>query len=310
MPNPAESCPRVGVVILNWKRPQDTLACLGSLEKLDYAEVEVAVVDNGADMAGRQQIRERFPQVHLIVNQRNLGFAAGCNVGIEFLLDQGVDYVLLLNDDTEVAPDMLSQLMWVGERNPDVGVLGPKIYYHRAPGNVIWSAGGTVNAFGETGHRGVDEPDSASGQAVECEDVDYVTGCAILVKRQVIETVGMLDPRFFAYFEETEWCARARRAGFRVVYVPGAQMWHKLEPTDRPSSRLYIYLSTRNRLLYLWRTRANPLVLLTAFLDLLRTATGPFVRPGRKDRRRYAGVMFAAMVHFAVGRFGPPPAWI
>jgi hypothetical protein len=302
--------PRVGIVILNWKRPDDTLACLTSLDTLDYPDFEVAVVDNGSDPRGRQRIRDAFPCVHLLVNERNLGFAAGCNVGIDYLLDRGAEYILLLNDDTEVASNMVSQLVAVGERQADIGMLGPTIYYYGGQGNLIWSAGGTVDAYGETGHRRLNECDAPTDRYLDCEDVDYVTGCAILVKRDLIRTIGRLDARFFAYFEETEWCARARRAGFRVVYVPAARMWHKLEPSDRPNSRLYVYLNTRNRLLYLWCTRANPLVILGAWLDLLRTALSPFVRSSRRHRRRYAGVMVTAMAHFALGRFGPPPVWI
>src|SRR5262249_3506361 len=148
----------VAIVLLNWNGTEDTLACLRSLGQLEYGNATVTVVDNGSTDGAPERIRARFPGVGLIENGRNLGFAGGNNVAIPPSVDAGADYVLLLNNDTEVAPDMLSRLIDVAERDPSVGIVGPKILYYDLP-DTIWSAGGMIDAYGQPGHAGADQPD-------------------------------------------------------------------------------------------------------------------------------------------------------
>ncbi len=296
--------PHVGIIILNWRRPVETVACLESLQRMDYPSLEVVVVDNASRNGSTERIRRRFPHVALIQNETNLGFAAGNNVGIDHLLRGGADYVMLLNDDTEVSPELVRTLVDAGESRAEVGILGPKICYFDRP-DVIWSAGGTVDRYGEPRHRCVDQVADAAPESVQ--EVDYVTGCCMLVKRSVIERVGRLDGRFFAYFEEAEWCARARRAGYRVVYVPRALVWHKIESSARTTSRLYFYLMTRNRLLYLQCTGASRGEMLQAVMDLLRTTVSWSIRPRHREMRAHRGAVLRGVLDFAVGRFGAPP---
>jgi GT2 family glycosyltransferase len=301
--------PLVGIVILNWNRPEHITACLRSVGCLDYPAFQTIVVDNGSTDGSPSIIRQQFPDVSLIENGRNLGFAAGNNVGISYLLGRGVDYVLLLNDDAEIAPDALHWLVRAGDSDPTIGVLGPTIYYYH-PNNVIWSAGGMVDKLGTAHHRSVDAVAQESDAVVEAaRDVDYVTGCALLIKRQVIEAVGMLDERFFAYYEETEWCARARRAGFRVAYVPPARVWHKISQTERSHSCDYLYLMTRNRLLYLRCTGASPWLILLAVLDVLRTVGSWLIRPRYRRNRPLSLALLRGVKDFAIGRFGEPSSF-
>ncbi|HVC35768.1 MAG TPA: glycosyltransferase family 2 protein [Chloroflexota bacterium] len=304
-PQIPRDAPRVGIIVLNWNRLDETIACLESVETLEYPAYEVVVVDNGSTDGSPATIRQRFPAVPLIENRRNLGFAAGNNVGIARLMERGVDYLFLLNNDTEVAADLLRILVDAGERDARVGMLGPTIYY-QDPAHVIWSAGGTVDRYGVSRHLHADQSEavvSESGQRV-----DYVTGCAILVKRAVVEAVGVLDERFFMYFEETEWCARARAAGFHVAHVPAARLWHKIMPTSRTYSRTYLYLMARNRLLYLRCRGASPLVIFVALVDLLRTAASWSYRSKHHDKRAVSGALVLGVRDFALGRFGAPPA--
>lgn len=296
--------PRVAIVVLNWRQVDDTLACLESLRGLDYPCYQVVVVDNGSADGSAERIRECFANVKLIENTRNLGFAGGNNIGIDYSLDAGVDYVLLLNSDTEVAPDLLRQLIVAAEADPSIGMLGPKIYYHEKA-NVIWSAGGTLSRYGEPGHLRVDELDEHQADGVQ--DVDYVTGCALLVRRDVIKQIGPLDERFFIYFEEAEWCSRARKAGFRVVYVPRATMWHKIRMDARIHSRRYVYLMARNRLLFLRCRGASAWVILVASLDLLRTAASWRLRSRHRELRPMSGAVVHGVGDFLRGRFGEPP---
>jgi GT2 family glycosyltransferase len=296
---------RVGIVILNWKHPDEILACLVSLRRQDYLDYEVVVVDNGSSNGSLPRIRQDFPEVALLENGRNLGFSGGSNVGIRYVMEHGVDYILLLNDDTEVAPNMLSTLVAAGEQDPNTGILGPSIFYFDSP-DVLWSAGGSVDRTGAARHLHVDETAGDPGAPI-C-DVDYVTGCAMLIKRSVVERVGSLDERFFAYFEETELCARARRAGFNIAYVPQARMWHKIGRDERGQSRAYLYLMARNRLLFVKCSGAPVSALLLATLDVLRTAASWSLRPRHRHMRPYATALTRGVFHFLIGEFGAPPA--
>jgi GT2 family glycosyltransferase len=301
------SNPLVGIAILNWTKPDQTIACIQSLQKLDYSAYHIVVVDNGSPVGQVGRLRQEFPTLNIIENGCNLGFAGGCNVGIDYLLRQGVDYVLLLNDDTEVAPDFLSRLVAVGESDELIGIVGPTIYYFDRP-TIIWSAGGTISATGHPHHLHLNQDVHdlmATAEAIEI--VDYVTGCALLIKRRVIESVGKLDERFFAYFEETEWCARARNAGYRVAYVPEASVWHKIETADRTYSWPYLYLMTRNRLLYLRCAGAGVAPIAQATSDMLRTALSWSIKPQHRSMRPYAGALVRGVTDFVRGHFGAPP---
>lgn len=296
--------PLVGIVILNWNRSDDTIACIHSLRRMDYDNYAVVVVDNASRDDSVARIRAAFPDIDLIENKENYGFARGNNVGIKHLLRLGCDYVMLLNDDAEVDVDTISRLVEVAEKDARIGMVGPTICYFNQP-RVIWSAGGRVSRHGEPCHLDVDQDMAVTGQAPR--EVDYVTGCAILAKRALLERIGPLEERFFIYFEETEWCARARAAGFRVVHVPTSVMWHKVTPTARIQSHRYLYLMTRNRLLYLRLVGAGLLPISAAAIDLLRTAVSWFVKKHEPPMRGYSWTLVRGVGAYVMGRFGAPP---
>lgn len=302
---PPVKAPRVGVVVLNWKRPRETVACLRSVYASDYPALEVVVVDNAANAGLLNVLRPEFPGVQVIENGRNLGYAGGNNVGIEWHIKSGVSYVLLLNDDVEVAPDMVSALVAVGESDAIVGFLGPNVLYFDRP-STIWSAGGAVDSLGQTHHRGLDQAEhQLSRYPVQ---VDYVSGCAVLVKAAVINAIGPLDERFFAYYEETEWCTRARRAGFRVLCVPSARAWHKIKLAAPIHSPQYVYLMARNRLTYLSSTGAEPAAIAKAVAQILRSITRMWLRSPTRRTFALAGAACVGIADFVRRRYGPPPA--
>ena len=169
-------------------------------------------------------VRSAFPGVRIIELDRNLGYPGNNNVGIRAAVESGADWVFVLNEDTVLAPDCVAQLVEEGQRDPRIGVVGPMVYHHDEP-DVIQSAGGGFTRFWQEFHRGQNEPDR--GQFREPSPVQWISGCAILVRRGVIETAGLLDERFFIYWDETEWCVRAGKAGWRIVHVPAAKVWHK-----------------------------------------------------------------------------------
>jgi len=296
--------PSVSIIILNYNGREDTLACLRSMEHLTYPNVQVIVVDNGSTDGSVEAFRDQHPRFKLIETGANLGFTGGNNIGIRHALEQGADYVMLLNNDTIVAPDMLDVMVEVMEANPKVGVTCPMIYYYDLP-ETIWSAGGSIDwSRGSTGMIGIDEEDKAQF-GPHPRSVDFVTGCAILARRVVWEKARLLDDKFFMYYEETEWCVRARRAGFEIMHIPAAMVWHKISVAQRAASIPTYYYMTRNRLLFLYRTGAGLPTWGRTLLELARTFVSWSVRPKWQDRRHLRGVMLRAVTDFTLGRFGP-----
>lgn len=216
----------VYIIVLSWNGKQDTIDCLQSLQALSYANARILLVDNASTDGTVQTIRSLFPNVEILANQANLRFAGGNNVGVRHALANNADYVLLLNNDTIVEPDFLTHLIRIAEYDTPVGMVAPKIYYFHQP-RLIWFAGGKIEWWkGWISHIGIREVDRGQYDAIR--EADYLTGCCILVKRQVIDRIGLLDERYFLYGEDVDWCLRAKRAGYRLLYVPSAVIWHKL----------------------------------------------------------------------------------
>ena len=296
--------PSVTIITLNWNGLADTLVCLKSLYQIDYPNFQIIVVDNGTEEKAEPAIRSQFPDVTLIENEANLGFTGGNNVGLRRALAHDADYALLLNNDTEVAPDFLRLQVEAAEADPAIGIVGPTIYYFDRP-DVIWSAGGAIDwDRGRTFMIGLDEVDQGQfGHTVR--PVDFVTGCALLIKMSVVEQVGMLDPRFFAYYEEAEWCVRVARAGFRILHVPQAKMWHKITPSARASSPAVHYYMTRNRLLFLKVTGAGPKAWFhTLVAEYLRTLISWSVKARWRHKRLQRSAMIQAIADARRGRWG------
>jgi GT2 family glycosyltransferase len=228
-------------VVLNWNGGEDTLAALESLNG-----VETICVDNGSEDGSPDAVAERFPQVELIRTGVNLGFAGGNNVGIRRAVARGADWVLLLNNDAVADAELPAALTAAAEARPDAGVLACKVFFAEPP-DVLMYAGGRVNLrLGYWGRQdGFGERDD--GRFDSLRDVDRATGAAMAVSRAAIERAGLLDESLFAYAEDTEWCLRIREAGFAVVFVPDAKVWHVgSASTGGLSSPTSIYYDTRN----------------------------------------------------------------
>jgi GT2 family glycosyltransferase len=295
--------PSVLIVLLNFNSEQDTIACLGSLDRQAYCNYEVVVIDNGSRLQSIHAISDSFPQVPIVCNGKNLGFAEGNNIGLREAKRRDCAYTLLLNNDTVVAPDFLGKLVDVAEANPIVAMVGPTIYYYDGP-EIIWSAGGRIDkSAGNTEMIGIGETVRVLPEA-PFREVDFVTGCALLVRMHIVEQIGGLDPRFFLYYEEVEWCARARAAGYRIYHVPSSSVWHKISQQSRSSSVLVHYYMTRNRLLFLkaahlgWRAWAHTL------FDYTRTLSSWTLRPKWRSKKKLRNTMVRACIDFCLGRFG------
>ena len=226
--------PLVYIITLTWNQLQDTLDCLASLSLLTYPNFRVLVVDNGSSDGTSEAIQTLFPNVELITNEHNLGFQGGFNAGMRYALKSAADFVLVMNNDTTVQSDMLDELMaYAGP--PEVGMLSPKIYYFVEP-NRIWSVGGDRHPLTfEMTHKGDNQIDHGQWDKVIARD--FLVGCAMLMKRALLEEVGLFDLGFHPiYYEDVDLCVRARRVGFRLLLVPSAKMWHKVSASGGGSS--------------------------------------------------------------------------
>jgi len=240
--------PWVAVVVLNWNGRSDTLECLRSVTNMSYRNCQTIVVDNGSTDGSTGAVRRAFPTVDLLINPENLGFAAGNNVGIRYALQRGVDYVFLLNNDTVVDAALLDALVDTAEADPRIGIVGPKIYYYDRQ-NTLWYAGAREQWLRRIPATvGLDEIDR--GQYDRIRETAFVYGTAMLIRRQVLEKIGTLDERFFAYHEDADLCMRTRQAGYRCVYDPEGVVWHKVSAATRSTPHVQDYLRARGRILF------------------------------------------------------------
>jgi GT2 family glycosyltransferase len=242
--------PKVSIIILNWNGLKDAVECLDSLSKITFSNYRVIVVDNGSQGNDVKTIKDRFGDyVHVIENERNYGFAEGNNIGMRYALtEHNPDYLLLLNNDITVAPDFLTELVKVAETDHEIGLLGPLVYDYYKP-NVVrgtgsgqrinWWRGTTVTVMSST-----------LGQETEgIREADSIEGSCMLTPRYVLDKVGMLDGEYFAYWEETDWCVRIRKAGYRICCITNSKIWHKVQPSYLDSRKLYYFL--RNNIMFM-----------------------------------------------------------
>jgi len=227
----------VYVIILTRNRRDDLIECIGSVLKATYANKEVIVVDNASTDGTEEAIKELFPRVELIETGENLGFARGNNIGIRRALEKGADFILLLNDDTVVDPPFIDELLRVAERDESIGVVGPRVYYYSDPKR-LWATG-DQDCIGK-----MDD-----GTHEEIKEVPWVVGCAFFMRRQVAEKAGLLDEEMFLYCEEDEYCARIRKAGFRMYYAPKSVVYHKASLQGDHLKPYQVYYNCRNSIL-------------------------------------------------------------
>ncbi len=239
----------LAVVVLNWNGIDDTLALLATLARCRMPEgwdAHVLVVDNGSTDESVARLGAAFPAVETLALPANLRFAGGNNAGIRHALERGADAVMLLNNDTEADPALYERLLLALEQDPSAGAAAPLIYF-APPTDRIWYAGGACNVgLGWVAHRGLRRHDHGQYRAVE--PTGYLTGCCLLVPRAVWERVGLLDEGYHLYAEDADWSVRARRAGYRLLFVPTARLWHKVSASSGAASPFKFYQRTRGNL--------------------------------------------------------------
>lgn len=210
--------PRVCVVILNFNGNEWLEACCSSVLGSAYENVGTILVDNASTDASVELVRNRFPEVEIITNGNNAGFSEGNNAGIRRALERNADYVVLLNPDTRVEPEWLNELVRIGESDEHIGILGAVQLEYDSSDLNSWTSTAFPKLLDE-----LRSPESARDRI----EVDWVEGACIAIKRRVFEEIGFLDPIFFAFYEEIDFCRRAQRRGWKVMLVPRSRIHHK-----------------------------------------------------------------------------------
>ena len=248
----------VYVVVLNWNGWRDTIACVASLQRQDYLNLNLLVVDNGSSDNSVDHIKKVLPEVELIQTGANLGFGGGCNVGIRLALERGADYVWLVNSDATVDPGALSALVCCAERKPACGAVGAVIYESDKPEQIQLWGGGTVNLWcGRSHHR------TSAGP------IDFISGASLLLRRTALENAGVFDDAlFFMYWEDTDLSFRLCSAGWQLAVAEDARVWHKQAASLGKRSPLLDEYFARSGVRFLRRYARCPFVAIVVMLGL------------------------------------------
>lgn len=256
---------KIYISVLNYNGTENTKECLRSLDKMDRGSLDVTIVvvdNNSKKQFSKEDIKLNNLKLDVIQSSINTGFAGGHNIGIAHALDRGADAVIILNNDTYVDSHMVVNLVKTAQNNKDAGIVAPKIYFAKGHefhkdrytsselGKVIWYAGGTLDLNNVLGkNRGVDEVDT--GQYETTEQTDLASGCCMLIKKEVLDSIGSFDERYFLYYEDTDLCQRVKQANYKIYYEPKSILWHKnAGSTGGSGSPLQDYYIARNRMLF------------------------------------------------------------
>lgn len=227
--------------------------CLTSVFRMDYPNFETVIVDNNSQDGSFELAKNSFPSAHFIKNEENLGFAAGNNIGIRFALEKMADYIFLLNNDAAVFKDTLSKLIKAAQKQESekIGIFSPVILKNNSKD--IWFAGGKINWFRMRAEHTTHNPQHTTYNIQhkiwnlqrklhgtnKIQDTEYVTGCAMLVKKEVFKKIGLLDENFFLYYEDADFCRRARKEGFKSAIVAGASVKHREKSEENKKAKTY-----------------------------------------------------------------------
>lgn len=259
--------PRLAIIILNWNRPQLTIETIESILKVKKTgfDYHIYLVDNGSTDNSVKLIKKAFIKqktLKFLPLDTNLGFVGGNNFAIKHILKSKYDYVLLCNNDVIVNPRFIQKLLLPAQANSKVAIVGPKIYF--APGfefhkkryrkkdlgKVIWSVGGQMDWDNILGSNiGSDQLDQGQYDQVSTS-IDFISGCCMLIKTSLFTKIGLLDPAYFMYLEDVDFCQQTKKAGYKICYQPEAKIWHKNAGSSATGSSLHDYFIIRNRLYF------------------------------------------------------------
>jgi GT2 family glycosyltransferase len=234
--------PHVSIIMLNWKTCERTLVCLAALSQQSYTPLSIIVVDNGSGDGSVERIVDAFPEIVVRALPTNTGFAGGVNHALRTALPAETEYVLLLNNDVDPVADFVANLVTAIEQRPEIGIATPKIVM-AAQSNQLWGIGGVMlpNWMRVIGMNEPDDP------RYDQQQLDFVFGCAMMIRRKLIDQVGLFDERFFVYYEDIDYCLRAGQCNYTIGYFPHIHLSHDgSHSTDQmPHWRTFLYIRSR-----------------------------------------------------------------
>lgn len=296
--------PLLTIIVLTWNNFADTAECLHSLRQLDYPRYDVVLVDNGSTDGSIERLQSAFPEVEIIRNDRNLGYAGGNNVGIKHALTNGAEYLLILNNDTIVDPNLAAELVSISRACNNFGVLGCANYYYDnrkkiqfSGGMIDWKTGDVIDT---TRHK-IDE-----GQFKALREVDTVAGSCLFIPATVTKVVGSFDERYFLTFEESDLCCRVKKAGYRVYTCMNAIIWHKVSVSGKAQKQglnILEYYLVRNRFLFLIKNSPKRFLPVSLSYHITRTLVYISKDLARRNTAQVRLLLFG-LIHGVLFRLG------
>ncbi|OGC22155.1 hypothetical protein A3J90_02175 [candidate division WOR-1 bacterium RIFOXYC2_FULL_37_10] len=290
--------PKVTIIILNWNQEKDTMECLNSIANITYVNYGIILVDNGSKDGSPDNIHKKFPDIEIIRNTYNVGFAEGNNIGIRRALELKNDFILLLNNDTVLEPEFLDVLVNLAI-NSESGISSPKTMFYHNREKIWFVGGGYLPIIKKPFHYYYNQKDI--GQVENIKEIEWVSGCCMLIKKAVFEKIGLLDSDYFNNYEDVDFCKRAQMAGFKIMIVPKAKIYHKFAASmGGKFSPFYTYFRTRNNLLFFKKTKQFiPLI-----LNLLIFSCYSILESFKNYNFQSIKATFVAIFDFFAGRYG------
>jgi len=304
-----QTSPKLAIVLINYLQDDLTLDCIKSIKNSNYDNTEIILINQISTKDSENKFKSEFPELTFISTERNIGFASACNLGIRKALEGKAEIICLLNNDTIVLPDTFLNLMRGFSLSGDVGIVGPKIMYYDKK-DKVWFGGGKLllNKGAKTVHLDMNQLESESNNNIK--EVDFITGCALMFKREVLEKVGLLDERYFAYFEEVDFCYRVKKAGYKILYIPQSRLYHKVSSTTKKYfSGLINYYKFRNRLYFLKKHLPLGRFLILLPIVIYYSIKEIFISI-IKGRFKDIISIPLGIIHFIIGRSGEGPEWL
>ncbi|HCE56700.1 MAG TPA: dTDP-Rha--alpha-D-GlcNAc-pyrophosphate polyprenol alpha-3-L-rhamnosyltransferase [Prolixibacteraceae bacterium] len=298
MSSSEQKYPLVSIITVNYNQSAVTMDLLSSLRKITYPSFETIVVDNSSPNDDPQDIKNKFPEIELIISNKNLGFAGGNNLGVKASKGK---YLLFLNNDTEVPPGFLEPLVNLFENDETIGMVSPKIKFHWNPDIVQYAGFSEMNRY-TIRNKGLGYHKKDGPEVNDLKETASIHGAAMMVPRKVIKEVGMMTEVYFLYYEEHDWAEKIKKAGYKIVYQPASYILHKESVSTGKDSPFKTYFITRNRILFARRNFSGfpflASMLFQAFVSLPKNSA-VFLLKGRfKHLSAYWRGVFWNLTHY------------
>jgi len=231
---------KVATIVLAWNHKEDTAEALKSILLSDYPDFDIILVDNNSTDGTLEMMTKDFPSVHVLSSGANLGVAGGYNLGIQYAMDQGYEFILIANNDITVHPEMLKELVRFASLDEKIGMVMPKIYHYYGDRTRLWCTGAHWRSFPPavimTNHGRLEQDVDTLP-----DRIDFAPSCVLLLKREMIEKVGYFDTEYFFFYDDWDYSKRVSLAGFSIGFVNTAILWHKVSVSTFKSEKPMVW---------------------------------------------------------------------